>query len=134
MKIERTVRSQFTGEELPAQAIPVAGRFYGDTKGSSAVSNAFYENVKQMNIHENTVKGMRKRKENVQEYYRENPEARIFEEAGRVEREVQALRKRRRELVEKEAPKESVRALEERITARMKRFNDKVKQREEKRN
>jgi hypothetical protein len=134
MKIERTIRSRFTGEELPAQAIPIAGRFYGDTKGSSAVSNAFYENLKQMNIHENTVKGMRKRKENVQEYFRDNPEARMFEEAGRVEREVQALRKRRRELVEKKAPKESVRAIEERITARMKRFNDKVKQREEKKN
>ena len=134
MKIERTIRSQFTGEELPPQAIPVAGRFYGDTKGSSAVSNAFYENIKQMNIHENKVKGMRGRKENVQEYFRDNPEARMFEEAGRVEREVQALRKRRRELVEKKAPKESVRAIEERITARMKRFNDKVKQREEKKN
>jgi hypothetical protein len=133
MKIERTVRSQFTGEELPPSAIPLAGRFYGDTKGSSAVSNAFYENLKDMNIHENTVKGMRKRKENVQEYYRENPEARMFDEAGRVEREVQALRKRRRELVEKEAPKESVKLIEERITARMKRFNDKVKQREEQR-
>jgi hypothetical protein len=134
MKIERTVRSQFTGEELPPSAIPFAGRFYGDTKGSSAVSNAFYENLKDMNIHENTVKGMRKRKENVQEYYRENPEARMFEEAGRVEREVQAMRKRRRELVEKKAPKENVKVIEERITARMKRFNDKVKQREEQRN
>jgi hypothetical protein len=133
MKIERTVRSQFTGEELPPSAIPLAGRFYGDTKGSSAVSNAFYENLKDMNIHENTVKGMRKRKENVQEYYRENPEARMFEEAGRVEREVQAMRKRRRELVEKKAPKENVKVIEERITARRKRFNDKVKQREEQR-
>lgn len=133
LKIERTIRSQVTGEELPPQAVPLAGRFYGDTKGSSAVSSAFYENLKQMNIHENTVKGMRKRKENVQEYLKENPEARMFEEAGRVEREVQALRKRRRELVEKKAPKESVRAIEERITARMKRFNDKVKQREEQR-
>jgi hypothetical protein len=132
MKIERTVRSQITGEELPPSAIPLAGRFYGDTKGSSAVSNAFYENLRDMNVHENTVKGMRKRKENVQEYYRENPEARMFEEAGRVEREIQTLRKRRRELVEKKAPKESVRAIEERITARMKRFNDKVRQREEK--
>ena len=131
LKIERTIRSQITGEELPPQAIPLAGRFYGDTTGSSAVSSAFYENLKEMNIHENTVKGMRKRKENVQEYFRENPEARMFEEAGRVEREVQALRKRRRELVEKKAPKESVRAIEERITARMKRFNDKIKQREE---
>lgn len=133
LKIERTIRSQFTGEELPSQAIPVVGRFYGDTKGSSAISNAFYENIKQMNIHENTVKGMRGRKENVQQYFKENPEARLFEEAGRVEREVQALRKRRRELVEKDAPKESVRAIEERITARMKRFNDKVRQREEQR-
>jgi hypothetical protein len=132
MKIERTVRSQITGEELPPSAIPLAGRFYGDTKGSSAVSNAFYENLRDMNVHENTVKGMRKRKENVQEYYRENPEARMFEEAGRVEREIQTLRKRRRELVEKKAPKENVRAIEERITARMKRFNDKVRQREEK--
>jgi hypothetical protein len=132
MKIERTVRSAFTGEELPAHSIPLAGRFYGDTKGSSAVSNSFYENLKEMNIHENTVKGMRRRKENVQEYYRENPEARMFEEADRVEREVQVLRKRRRAMVEKEAPKESVKAIEERITAKMKRFNDKVKQREEK--
>lgn len=131
LKVERTIRSQITGEELPPQAIPLAGRFYGDTTGSSAVSSAFYENLKEMNIHENTVKGMRKRKENVQEYFRENPEARMFEEAGRVEREVQALRKRRRELVEKKAPKESVKAIEERITARMKRFNDKIKQREE---
>ena len=134
MKIERTVRSQITGEELPLYSIPFAGRFVGDTKGSSAVSNAFYENLKEMNIHENTVKGMRKRKENVQEYYRENPEARMFEEAGRVEREVQVLRKRRRTLVEKEAPKESVKAIEERITAKMKLFNDKVKKREEKKN
>lgn len=133
LKIERTIRSQFTGEELPLQTIPVVGRFYGDTKGSSAISNAFYENIKQMNIHENTVKGMRSRKENVQQYFKENPEARLFEEAGRVEREVQALRKRRRELVEKDAPKESVRAIEERITARMKRFNDKIRQREEQR-
>jgi hypothetical protein len=86
-----------------------------------------------MNIHENTVKGMRKRKENVQEYFRDNPEARMFDEAGRVEREIQTLRKRRRELVEKEAPKETVKAIEERITARMKRFNDKVQQREEQR-
>jgi len=75
---------------------------------------------------------MRRRKENVQEYFRENPEARMFEEAGRVEREIQALRKRRRELVEKSAPKENVKAIEERITARMKRFNDRVQQREEK--
>jgi hypothetical protein len=134
LKIERTIRSQFTGEELPPQAIPLAGRFYGDTKGSSAVSSAFYENLKEMNIHENTIKGMRKRKENVQEYFKENPEARMFDEAGRVEREVQALRKRRRELVEKNAPKESVRAIEARITARMKRFNDRVEQREAKRN
>jgi hypothetical protein len=132
MKIERTARSLVTGEELPSYSIPIAGRFYGDTKGSSAVSNAFYENLKEMNIHENTVKGMRKRKENVQEYFRENPEARMFEEAGRVEREVQVLRKRRRALVEKEAPKESVKAIEERITAKMKLFNEKVKQREEK--
>jgi hypothetical protein len=132
MKIERTARSLVTGEELPSYSIPIAGRFYGDTKGSSAVSNAFYENLKEMNIHENTVKGMRKRKENVQEYFRENPEARMFEEAGRVEREVQVLRKRRRALVEKEAPKESVKAIEERITAKMKLFNEKVKRREEK--
>lgn len=133
LKIERTIRSSVTGEELPPHAIPLAGRFYGDTKGSSAVSNAFYENLKEMNIHENTIKGMRQRKENVQEYFRENPEARMFEEAGRVEREVQALRKRRRELVEKEAPKESVRAIEARITARMTRFNEKIKRREEQR-
>lgn len=131
LKVERTIRSTVTGEELPPHAIPLVGRFYGDTKGSSAISNAFYENLKQMNIHENSVKGMRKRKENVQEYYRENPEARLFEEAGSVEREVQALRKRRRQLVEKDAPKELVKSIEEKISTKMSRFNEKVKRREE---
>lgn len=130
MKIERTVRSVITGEELPSYSVPLVGRFYGDTTDSSATSNKFYKNIEQMNIHENSIKGMRKRGENVQPYLKENPDARMFEEANRVERVVQNLRKQRRKLVEESAPKEAVKLKEKAITKQMSRLNELIKQRE----
>jgi hypothetical protein len=68
----------------------------------------------------------------VGEYLRDNPEARLVGLANSVEREVQALRQRRRDLVERDAPPESVKMVEAQIKAKMKRFNDRVKDLREK--
>ena len=133
MKFERAGRTVVTGEELPAHALPIVGRFYGDTKESSSVANRFYGNLVKMNEYEDTIKGMRSRKENVQTLFKENPEARAHKYADEVERDVQKLRKRRHALVEKGAPKEEVKAIEMRITAHMKRLNDKIESYEKKR-
>lgn len=133
MKAEQTLRSVVTGEELPPHKMPLVGRFYGDIKGSSSVANHFYENLKRMNEYENTIKGMRQRHENVQQLYKENPEARAYQFANEVERDVQKLRKLRHSQVEKGAPKEVVQATEKRITAHMKRLNDRIESLEKKR-
>lgn len=133
LKAASTAQAIKTGEDLPPYKIPLVGRFYGDIKGSSSVANHFYDNIKKMNEYENTVKGMRERRENVQQLYKENPEARAFEFANEIEREVQKLRKLRRSQVEKDAPKESVQATEKRITYQMNRLNDRVESLEKKR-
>jgi hypothetical protein len=133
LKASSTVQAIRSGEELPPHKIPLVGRFYGDIKGSSSVANHFYENIKKMNEYENTVKGMRERRENVQQLYKENPEARAYQFANEVEREVQKLRKLRHSQVEKNAPKETVQYTEKRITYQMKRLNDRIESLEKKR-
>lgn len=133
MKAEQSLRSVVTGEELPPHKMPLIGRFYGDVKGSASVANHFYENIKKMNEYENTIKGMQQRKENVQELLKENPEARAYQMANEVERDVQKLRKRRREQIEKGAEKTAVKATEVMITKRMQKLNDKIAELEKKR-
>ena len=127
MKVEQTASSTLTGEELPPYKIPLAGRFYGDTKSSAAESTRFYENITRLNEHENEIQGRRKNRENATEYLRENPEARLVTFANQIERDVQRLRQRKRELVEKGASPESVKIVETQITTRMKRLNDRVR-------
>ena len=133
LKTEQTIRSTITGEELPPNKMPLVGRFYGDTKGSSSVANKFYENLLMLNKHENEIKGRAKNSENVQEYLRDNPEARLFQSANTVERNVQQLRKLRNELVEKDAPKERIKAMEANITKQMSTLNDSIEKAEAKR-
>lgn len=128
LKAEQTVTSTATGEELPPYKVPLLGRFYGDTKSSAAESNRFYENITRLNEHENEIKGRQKNRENAIEYRRENPEARLVPFANQIERDVQQLRQRKRDLLERGASKESIKIVETQITNRMKRLNDRVRQ------
>jgi hypothetical protein len=133
MKIERFIKSKITGEELPSHSVPVFGRFYGDTKESSSVANQFYQNLIKMNEYEDTVKGMAHRKENVGQFFKENPEAVLYKMADQVERNVQKLRKLRHNQVEKEASKEVVKGTEKLITNQMLILNDQIEKLEKQR-
>ena len=126
LKAQQTVSSLVTGEELPEHKIPLTGRFYGNVKSGASQASKFYENVKEINIHENEVKGRRENRENVSEYLREHPEARLAERAKEVQRNIANLKKRKAALIEKDAPKESVTAIENQITRQMQRFNEAV--------
>jgi hypothetical protein len=126
MKAEQSLRSQVTGEDLPIYKVPLYGRIVGDSQGLAAERNRFYNNIMQLNKHEREIKGRRENRENVQEYLMDNPDARLFSYANQVERNLQALRKRRDALLEKDAPKEQVKAVENQIAVQMKRFNDRV--------
>jgi hypothetical protein len=131
LKAEQTVTSSITGEELPTYKIPLVGRFVGDVTGQAAVRNQFYVNLKELNLHQREIEGRRKEGQNVQEYLRDNPEARLYRMADKIERNVQQLRKRRETLIEKGASKEQVQAVEKQITLQMQRLNeaiDRVKQ------
>jgi len=126
MKVEQTISALATGQDLPPYQIPLAGRMYGKTTGSAAEASAFYDNIREMNVHNNELQGRRLRREPTGEYLRENPDARLATQASRVYRQVQGLRKRKREMVERGASRESVKIIEQQITNRMQQFNDQV--------
>ena len=56
----------------------------------------------------------------------DNRDARLVTYANQVERNLQALLKSRDPLLERDAPKEQVKAVENQIAVQMKRFNDRV--------
>jgi len=126
LKAEQTVVKTATGEDLPSYKIPLVGRFYGETKGSAAESNRFYRNMTELNEHENEIKGRRASKQPITDYMLENPEARLAPLARKTYSEIQKLRKRKEQLLERNAPKESIKQVEEMITKRMQNFNDRV--------
>jgi len=126
MKAEQTATAVVTGEELPTYKIPLVGRFVGDTTGQAAVGNRFYGNLIALNGHQREIEGRRKAGQEVQSYLRDNPEARLYKTADRVQRNVSNLRKRRTEMIKSGASKEQVKAIENRITEQMKRLNDSV--------
>lgn len=127
-KLEQTVLKTATGEELPPYKIPLVGRFYGETKSSAAESNRFYKNLTLLNEHENEIKGRRDKGQPIGDYLKDNPEARLAPMARKTYKDIQQLRKRREQLVERDAPRESVKAVEEQIKRRMSVFNERVAQ------
>jgi hypothetical protein len=128
LKAEQTVTSKFTGEDLPIYKVPIVGRFIGETTGVSAERNSFYSNLIELNKHENELKGRAKDRVPTRDYLMEFPEARLYSYANQVERNIQKLKKRRDMLIEKDAPKEQVKAIENQMMVQMKKFNDKVRE------
>jgi hypothetical protein len=126
LKAEQTVTKTATGEELPPYKIPVVGRFYGETKSSAAESARFYKNMEQLNKLENEIKGRRENREPLGDFLKENPEARLAGRAREIYNDVKKLRERREKLVERDAPRESVKAVETQITNKMRMLNEQV--------
>ena len=125
-KAVKTVESLISGEELPPYSIPLAGRLYGKTTGSAAESNRFYENIRRMNLHNAELRGLRETQQPVGPYLNRNPEARLATQARTAYRQVQNLRKRKREMLDRNASRESIRLIEQQITNRMKSFNERM--------
>ncbi len=126
LKAEQTVGSAFTGEELPTYKIPLLGRFYGNAEGQAGESQKFYNALREINEHEAEIKGRAKAGEPVAEYLADNPEARLWKAANTYERRVSLLRRRKRELVKQDADAETIKAIDQQITATMQRFNELV--------
>ena len=128
-KVAQTVGATATGEDLPLYKIPLVGRFVGDTAGQSGQSQKFYEAIKQINMHEAQYKGLIKdgRSTEAREYLAENPAVKLIMAGNHAELAVRKLRTMKRDLVENDADQAQIRAIDDRITATMKAFNERAK-------
>jgi hypothetical protein len=126
IKAGAAVGNVATGEETPSYRIPIVGKLYGETKTPAAISSKFYDNVIQMSEYEHEIKMRQKNKESTTEYLRDNPEARLWQDAKNVERQVTKLNKTKADLLAKNKKDEANRIDKQKVDA-MRRFNEKVK-------
>ena len=126
-KLEQTISAIGSGEDLPPHKIPLIGRFFGDAGAQSSQASKFYSNLKRINVVESEIKGRRKDQLPVADYKAENPEYKLILLANRAESNVSKLRSRKRELLAKDAPKEQVKIVEERMNRLMTGFNDRAR-------
>jgi len=129
LKASQVIESPFTGEKVPFYKYPLIGRFGADVNEGGAIAGKFYGNLTKLNAYENTIKGMRQRKEPLGEYLNENPQARLYNQANIVERDIQKLRKTMREAKER-GDKERVQLIQDQIQRRMELFNKRVEEAE----
>ncbi len=115
------------GKEEPFEPykVPILGKVYGDINAPASVANKFYLNVKQMAEHENELKG--RKGPAISAYIKENPEARLSKMANNLENDISKLNKTKREFIERNAPEDRIRRIEEQKLRMMKQFNEKVK-------
>jgi hypothetical protein len=125
-KVSETIKSQFTGEELPTYRKPLVGKIFGDINSPAAVSTRFYQTVTEMAQHENEIKGRQKNRENIREYFKEHPEAKLIDQANRIENDISKMNRDKRELMERNAPKEQIKRIEDRKINIMRQFNQRV--------
>lgn len=111
---------------MPTYKIPLLGRFAGNAASQASQGTAFYANLDKLNALETEIKGLRKdgRFGEAAQLARENPQTAMIPMANRAERDVQKLRRDKRELIATGATREEVRAKEVQITAVMARLNE----------
>lgn len=125
-EVQKVEQLLFGEEEVPSYKIPLVGKFYGDAASQTAQKNRFYQNIVKMANHEQEIKGRIKNKEGVTDYYEENPNARLWRMANRVENEISQINKRKKEMKERGASPEAIKRLEELKLRKMQQFNERV--------
>jgi hypothetical protein len=125
-KVEQTVTATVTGEELPTYKVPLVGKFYGDVQSQAAQANRFYDNITRMANYENEIKGRRKDGVATADFFRDHPEARLWQQANRLENQISTINREKKDLLEKNAPAARIKQLNERKTRIMTQFNNQV--------
>lgn len=127
LKAITTAESLMTGEELPTYKIPLVGRLVGNASGKAGIRDKFYNNLRELNMHDDEIKGRIENKEPVNDYLRKHPEAKLLNTANGVEKKVRELQKLRRKLMEK-GEYDRAKSLEVQTNRLMERFNSQVEQ------
>lgn len=131
LKLEQSSEAFLTGNlaELPAHKIPLIGRLYGKAEGPSVERGLYYENLKRLNEHEAEITGLRSEQggaAKAAKYIRETPEARLVQRGKAIEKIINGLMRRRKELKAKNPNAPGLKLLEKRIADQQKRLNDLV--------
>ena len=127
VKAGETVGAAVKGEEQPMYRVPLAGKFFGETKTPAATSSRFYDNIERMNTFEHEIKKRQEKREPIAEYLKDNPEARLWREANAAQKAVGDINKEKRLAVERRASKATIDAINARKVKAMKAFNDRVR-------
>lgn len=120
----KSIQATATGDDLPWHNIPLAGRFFGDADSDGAKQSAFYNSMDKVRKHAEEVKGLRAsgRSGEAVEYANKHPHAKLHLAARAAEKQVKDMRDRKRDLEQAGAPREEIRALEQRMIKRMEQF------------
>ncbi|MDR0204995.1 MAG: hypothetical protein LBJ40_22930 [Delftia acidovorans] len=120
--------SAFTGEELAPHQVVLAGRLYGNTRGANGQSNAYYENLKRINVSENEFKARVQRGEDADAVLADVPLARAHDAAKAMDKKISDLRKFRRSVQASEVAdkRDQVRAINQEIELSMRLLNHEV--------
>ena len=124
----QTIGATISGEELPTYKIPLASRFYGNTSEAASVASKFYENIQRLNEHAAEIKGRRETRQDVSEYIKDNPEARLTAMATTLYNNINTLSKQKKLAMERGLPRERIKQIETQMQAQMKRLNDRVRE------
>jgi hypothetical protein len=127
LKIEKTITSATTGEELATYNIPIAGRLIGDVKQRAVETSRFYDNVRKMNEHQREFESLVKKGEG-DDYFDKNPEAVLYKASDQMYQQVLKLKALKKEL--KTAgieDKETIKQVDDAIFELMSSFNQVVR-------
>jgi hypothetical protein len=125
-KTRDMVYNMINGEETPSYRIPLVGRFYGDVDTNSTKAQRFFNNVVEMSQHEHEIKNRKKYGQDYSEYIEKHPEAALWTRVNSVENQISKLRQERRDLKERGADEEYIKAKADRIIELMDNINEQI--------
>jgi hypothetical protein len=125
-KVSQLAQATITGEDIPTYKRPLTSRFYGDEGGQANQGNRYYTNIKALNALDAEIKGRRSDGLPLDEFKRDNPDWKLIERAKYAERVINKLKREKKALIERGAPRDRVQAMDERITKEMTRLNDAI--------
>lgn len=127
-RLGTVVDALYTGDELPASKIPIANIIYGQASGQTVEGTKFYSNVVELNKHEAELKGYAAtgRRDEIQPYLQEHPEARLFKVADNAQQAISKLRKQRELYVKAGASRDAIKGINDQITGIMATLNNQV--------
>lgn len=125
-KLLNVGRAAARGESSPAYRIPFVGRFYGNSGDMSGVASRYYTNLKRVNRIALELDGIRENGGNVAKFIRSNPEARTIRYTEATYRNIQKLQRAKRRMLEGNASRSRVEAIDRRIIETMRRFNERT--------